>query len=115
MFGFSPERHTAKEHLIEGDAHRPDVSLLVVDVSSEALLGHVDGSAHVVVIPLHQAPPLAKSKISYFQRPLGSHEDVSWLEVTVDEASSVEMLVALEYLQEQPSCLFLRETALLLY
>jgi hypothetical protein len=114
VFRFASERDTAKYDLVKGDSHGPHIGLFVVDVGSEALLGHVDGRADVVVLPLDQAAPLAKSKIGDLEGTVGSNEYIGWLEVAVDEPSSVEVLVALEDLHKKTSSILLGKTASLL-
>ena len=116
------ERCIAVDQLVEQDAKRPDVQLVVVLPMVDHLRCHVlecatEGVALALVelaIVVHVHLTFTRpAKVADLQHVVLVHEQVFWLQISMDEAVLVEEVDASDRLDEEIKCGLLAEALLL--
>lgn len=103
------------QHLVENDSHRPHVAFGREFLPPQDLRSRVQGSAQqgelLRVLRVGDLP--TEAKIAEFGDPL-LHEDVGWLDVSVDDVVVKELLVALDDVAHEHEGLGLADPVFLL-
>lgn len=100
LFWHGSPRYRSFDELIEDDSDCPNITADTIDVVLECLWRHIDGTAYVVVLVLLKLTYWnSKSEISVLVKPIFM-ENVGRFDVSMHEASSVDIVVSFDELLE---------------
>ena len=105
---------SSRQHFIQNDSHGEDVSFVGIMISGQGLQRHVKGSSYVDSV-FELEPSLdSKAKICNFPF-ISDSENVSRLEVTMDDSFLNKILVSWEDLLHDLNCHTLSDFLFLIY
>ena len=103
-----------REHLVEDDPDGPDIAFVAVQIIVQGLQGHIHRRANIIIaILLEIAAADGESEISDLGSDVGE-EDIGGLEVAVDDAVAIDLLIAIDDLREDIERLLLGDGPTLL-